>query len=89
MLRIALLAFMLLAYGPARADDASPRITTENVEYCESLADRLASSPMPISDAPRELGEEGRRLCASGHVRTGIAKLRRALRAMRAEARGD
>lgn len=89
MLRIATLGVMLLAFGPARADEAAPRMTTDNAEYCEALAARLAATPTPVSDAPRELGEEGRRLCASGHVRTGIAKLRRALRATRAEARTD
>jgi len=81
---------MLLAFGPARANsEGTPRVTTDNAEYCEALAARLAATPAPISHAPRELGEEGRRLCASGHVRTGIAKLRRALRATRAEARTD
>ncbi len=89
MLRIIALAVILLAFGPARADEAAPRMTTHNAEYCETLAARLAAAPTPIGDAPRELGEEGRRLCASGHVRTGIAKLRRALRATRAEARTD
>jgi hypothetical protein len=88
MVRPAILAVMLLASGPTWADEGPSRTTTDNAEYCETLAARLAASPTPISDAPRELGEEGRRLCASGHVRTGIAKLRRALRATRAEVRG-
>lgn len=93
MLRLAALAVILLPFGsapgPARADEGPSRTTTDNAEYCEALAARLAASPAPISAAPRELGEEGKRLCASGHVRTGIAKLRRALRATRAEARAD
>ena len=89
MLRTAVLAVMLLAFGPARADEGPSRTTTDNAEYCEALAARLAASPTPVSDTPRELGEEGRRLCASGHVRTGIAKLRRALRATRAEVRAE
>ena len=84
-----LLAFpiTLLLLGPSRA--AEPlRVTTENAEYCEMLVQRLAASPQPIADGPRDLGEEGQRLCATGHVRTGIAKLRRALRATRTETRG-
>ncbi|UPY36467.1 hypothetical protein [Sediminicoccus sp. KRV36] len=89
MLRILALPVVLFALCSARADEAAPRISTENAEYCESLAARLAASPAPMGDISRGLGEEGRRLCASGHVRTGIAKLRRALRATRAEARGD
>lgn len=64
-------------------------MTTDSAEYCEALAARLAASPQTVAEAPRDLGEEGRRLCANGHVRTGIAKLRRALRATRAELRGE
>jgi hypothetical protein len=86
--RLALL-LALLALCPARADEATPRVTTDNAEYCDLLAARLAASPQPVADGPRELGEEGRRLCANGHVRTGIAKLRRALRATRAELRSE
>ena len=80
---------MLVSPGPARADDVTPRVTTDNAEYCEALAARLAASPQPVAAASRDLGEEGRRLCANGHVRTGIAKLRRALRATRAELRNE
>jgi hypothetical protein len=87
------IAFALLAVtsasDPGWADEAPVRMTTESTEYCEALAARLAASPQPVAELPRDLGEEGRRLCATGHVRTGIAKLRRALRASRAEARGD
>lgn len=89
MRRLAALAGILLLLGPARADEAASRTTTDSAEYCDTLAARLAASPFPISDTQRELGEEGKRLCASGHVRTGIARLRRVLRATRAEARAD
>jgi hypothetical protein len=89
ILPIVLLAPVLLAIWPARADEAAPRVTTDNAEYCEALAARLAASPQPVAEASRDLGEEGRRLCANGHVRTGIAKLRRALRATRAELRSE
>jgi hypothetical protein len=89
MLRLAILSVVFLAIGPARADDVTPRVTTDNAEYCEALAARLAASPQPVAAASRDLGEEGRRLCANGHVRTGIAKLRRALRATRAELRTE
>lgn len=89
------LPLFLLAAWPAWASDAlsrtgaePPRVTTENAEYCEMLAGRLAASPQPVADRPRDMGEEGQRLCATGHVRAGIAKLRRALRATRAEPRG-
>lgn len=89
MRRLVALAVILLLSPPARADEGASRTTTDNAEYCETLSARLAASPKPVGALPRELGEEGRRLCASGHVRTGIAKLRRALRASRAEARAE
>lgn len=89
MLRLATLVSLCLAFGSARAEQAVPRMTTDDLEYCEALAARLAASPAPLRTGPRELGEEGLRLCAAGHLRTGIAKLRRALRATRAEARSD
>jgi len=85
------LPLALLIMLPAWADD-TPRMSTESTEYCEELAARLAArlaaSPPSMADLSRNLGEDGRRLCASGHVRTGIAKLRRALRASRVETRG-
>lgn len=89
MFHFATLAFLLLTLGSAEAEQAAPRMTTENLEFCDALAARLAASPAPLGAAPREMGEEGLRLCASGHLRSGIAKLRRALRATRAEGRAD
>ena len=80
------LLLALLNFPPAQADEA-PRISTESAEYCEELFARLAASPVTVTAASRELGEEGRRLCANGHVRTGIAKVRRALRASQVGAR--
>lgn len=81
------LPIVLLALTTAQAHE-SARVTTENAEYCELLAQRLAASPSPVPERPRDLGEEGQRLCATGHLRAGIAKLRRALRATRAETQG-
>lgn len=65
--------------------DRPLRVTTESAEYCQVLTTRLASSPQANAELPRLLGEEGRRLCAVGHYRTGIAKLRRAIRAAQLE----
>ncbi|WP_301587666.1 hypothetical protein [Sabulicella glaciei] len=56
------------------------RLTTDTLEYCQSLARRLESMPGHTEPTPRLLGQQGRRLCARGHVRTGIARLRRAIR---------
>jgi len=80
------LPFALFSVLPVQAD-GNPRISTESSEYCEELFARLAASRLPVTAASRDLAEEGRRLCANGYLRTGIAKLRRALRASRVEAR--
>lgn len=58
------------------------RVTTDSPEYCEQLAARLSSYPGADQPELRSLAEDGLRLCGSGHIRTGIAKLRRALRAV-------
>jgi hypothetical protein len=86
----ALLAWLALAAlpGPAAAQggeatvvEAGVRVTTDSVEYCAALAARLALLPAGAQEPARSLAIEGQRLCQAGHVRTGIAKLRRALRA--------
>jgi hypothetical protein len=58
-----------------------PRVTTDSREYCAELADRLVELPGARTDAVRRLAEDGMRLCENGHPRTGVAKLRRAIRA--------
>ncbi len=67
------LVLLLLSAAPfamAAATDHPVRVTTDSSAYCTELAVRLA--------------KQGQRLCESGHVRSGIAKLRRALRATQA-----
>jgi len=75
------LALLLVASAAA---EPGPRVTTDTVEYCGSLAARLASLPAAAREPSRTLAAEGMRLCDNGHVRTGIAKLRRAVRAAQA-----
>jgi hypothetical protein len=66
--------------APAAAE-LPVRLTTDSSAYCAELALRLAAQPGSATEPARSLAEEGTRLCETGHVRTGIAKLRRALRA--------
>ncbi|RAI60791.1 hypothetical protein [Roseicella frigidaeris] len=73
-------ALLLSLVLPAAAEP-SPRVTTDTAEYCTSLVARLAGLPAAKQEPSRSLAAEGERLCGSGHVRTGIAKLRRAVRA--------
>lgn len=75
------LAACLLAATPALAESPHLRLTTESAAYCSQLAARVAAQPGAGREPARRLAQEGRRLCAEGQVRTGIAKLRRALRA--------
>jgi hypothetical protein len=77
---VALAAPCAVPTAPA-AELPPVRVTTDSAAYCQELAVRIAAQPGPSSAAVRTLAEEGQRLCDTGHVRTGIAKLRRALRA--------
>jgi hypothetical protein len=72
---------------PAEAAPAPPlRVMTESAEYCGYLAREVAHawaaavSPSPDADMLRM---EGERMCGRGHVRGGIARLRRALLILR------
>jgi hypothetical protein len=75
---------MGLAMAAAAWAEPSPRVTTDTAEYCGTLAARVAANPAAAREPSRSLAEEGVRLCGDGHVRTGVAKLRRALRAAQA-----
>jgi hypothetical protein len=75
---------MLLALLVSAAAEPSPRVITDTPEYCNSLVVRLAGLPAAKQEPSRTLAAEGERLCGNGHVRTGIAKLRRAVRAAQA-----
>lgn len=75
---------ILLALVISAAAEPGPRVTTDSPEYCTSLMARLASLPAARQEPSRTLAAEGEKLCGNGHVRTGIAKLRRAVRAAQA-----
>ena len=86
-LRLFCLAFMLLALPSAQA--AELRVLGPAAEDCEALSLRLARMPRGRQEPARSLGLEGERLCRTGHIRTGVAKLRRALRAAQNSARAS
>lgn len=82
LIRVALLLVIGVLPLPAAASPDGPvRVTTDSTAYCAELVGRLAEQPYGRAEPARSLAEEGQRLCGKGHVRTGIAKLRRALRA--------
>ncbi|MGG5820136.1 hypothetical protein [Falsiroseomonas sp. HW251] len=82
-IRVLLAALALpVALAAAPANEQQLRVTTDSAAYCQELAVRVAAQPgLDTDPALRSLAEEGQRLCGNGNVRTGIAKLRRALRA--------
>lgn len=88
-----LLSVVLAVPAPALAIADQPlRVTTDSPEYCGFLAARLSTqtgaAQTGADQRVRALAEEGLRLCDNGHIRTGIAKLRRALRAAHASGGG-
>ena len=73
-------ALLLFASAPAFAQQSAPRLISESPEYCAELAGRFAAIGRDAPSQLRLLADEGRQLCAEGQTRSGIAKLRRALK---------
>lgn len=72
---------LLLLFAPAvSAEHATPRLMSDSPEYCAELLGRFAALGPQVSSQSRALAEEGRKLCLEGQSRSGIAKLRRALK---------
>jgi hypothetical protein len=79
-MRRAALAAFLFAWPAGAQELASLRVTTDSAAYCVELAERVAGMPRGAEEPAKSLALEGKRLCETGHVRTGIARLRRAIR---------
>ena len=73
-------ALLLLLPPAALAQQAAPRLISDSPEYCAELAGRFAALGAETPVHLRVLSDEGRQLCAEGQTRSGIAKLRRALK---------
>ena len=78
-LHLVVIAVLTSAASPAA--EPVPRIIDDTPEYCRSLAGRWAALPATRLEPSRTLGEQGVKLCGEGHIRPGVTKLRRALRA--------
>jgi hypothetical protein len=80
-----LLAGLVMLGTPAVLGGVEPpaRVTSDSKEYCSELAIRLATLPGSRVEPARSLAADGIQLCETGHTRTGVAKLRRAIRAAR------
>jgi hypothetical protein len=82
MLRSGVTFVLLLAApfaSPASKAEAV-RVTTDSVVYCFELAGRVERHQGAANERTRNLTLERKALCANGQVRSGIGKLRRALR---------
>ena len=73
-------ALLLLLPPAALAQQAAPRLISDSPEYCAELAGRFGALGAEAPAHLRVLADEGRQLCAEGQTRSGIAKLRRALK---------
>lgn len=76
-----LVVIAVLTSAASPAAETVPRVIDDTPEYCRSLASRLAMQPAARLEPSRSLGEQGVKLCGEGHLRTGVTKLRRAMRA--------
>jgi hypothetical protein len=84
MLRAGTLLLVLALLPGAGRGEQPMRVTTDSSAYCAELTQRVAAQTAAMPASAVALAEEGERLCRTGHVRTGIAKLRRALRVQQA-----
>ena len=82
-------ALLLLISSVAAAQQATPRLISDSPEYCAELAGRFAALSPEAPVHLRLLADEGRQLCAEGQARSGIAKLRRALKEAQRSAGND
>jgi len=73
-------ALLLFASTSALAQQSAPRLISDSPEYCAELAGRFDALGAEAPAHLRVLANEGRQLCAEGQTRSGIAKLRRALK---------
>ena len=76
-------ALLLLISSAAGSQQATPRLISDSPEYCAELAGRFDALGAETPAHLRSLANEGRQLCAEGQTRSGIAKLRRALKEAR------
>lgn len=83
-MRVVLPIALLFVPDLVAGGEPTPRVTTDSREYCIELVHRLGELPGARQDAVLRLAEDGMRLCDNGHTRTGVAKLRRAIRAAQA-----
>jgi hypothetical protein len=72
----------VLAPPQAQGPPGPLRVTTDTPEYCGHLAGRIATvqhTQLATHPEADTLAAEGQHMCDIGHIRGGIARLRRAL----------
>ncbi len=81
--RLTFILLVALITRPASAD-APVVVTTDTAEFCALLASKIDQDTDASFDVIA-LAAQGKSLCAHGNIRAGIARLRRALLAVRDE----
>jgi hypothetical protein len=76
MRRVLLSLAMMVLLGPGRPF-ADEMVTSDTVDYCDALADRMERQDMPPN--VRLLLVEGRAMCERGHVIGGLRRIRLAM----------
>ncbi len=85
---------LLLGAAAARAQPLTPgderpmRVMSDTPEFCAQLISRFAEARASRPWMPPDslmLADEGQRMCAMGHIRGGIARLRMAFFSLRAQ----
>ncbi len=85
---------LLLGAASARAQPLVPgndrpmRVMSDTPEFCAQLVSRFAEARATRPWMPPDslmLADEGERMCAMGHIRGGIARLRMAFFSLRAQ----
>lgn len=90
MIRASVVTLLLFSSSQAGAQEsdkaAAPMVvTTDTGAYCHTLGQQISASGAHggLSQEVLDLQAQGRDLCAAGHVRGGINRLRRALMVLR------
>jgi hypothetical protein len=79
LISAALAATLLVGTTASAEDTPTPMaVTTDTPEFCHQLADLVDRALNPPQEAV-ELSADGKTLCAEGHIRGGVRRLRQAI----------
>ena len=85
MKHIVLTATLVGCLAGAAPGDDPMTVTSDTPEYCLTLAETMRLKG-DMSEHAHMLWQRGRAMCEQGHIRGGLARLRRAMLVMRGDA---